>query len=453
MQKGKDRLLTTGDVLTKTFLNPLEQLLGIDVMKVIEDSEFMKGILNFVLSIFGFPGGFEGWKRRRFLQPIEEDFGDKTESKARKEQISTLYETYQDLISHKSTEELKPENTVFEIYKKKGVRFLQNSEQFFKIDQPTLHTTLKDKLDTATLNPLAVKAVLGGTYVKTVDKKLVVNTDKINQNKEVFIDGYLKAITQHLAGNQKYLSKVDSTDTVVFTMISALFVQEQHVINGIEASVFLPTDFVSTTDNATIETPSATTTETAATTNPEQLKGYDGTLMYFDQIPGTDIEKQAFKTKVEEVSTYLGINPNRLMEVMKLESGFNHKAVNKVSNATGLIQFMPKTAKGLGTTVEALKEMTAVQQLAYVQKYYERGKGQFKSFAELRLFTFFPAALAHTGNPEYVFEAPGLSAQAIAAQNPGIDMDKDGKITTKDYHAHIDSTLEGIPSDFQGQFT
>lgn len=40
------------------------------------------------------------------------------------------------------------------------------------------------------------------------------------------------------------------------------------------------------------------------------------------------------------------------------------------SGAIGLIQFMPSTAKGLGTSTSALKQMTAVDQLAYVEKYF-----------------------------------------------------------------------------------
>ncbi len=36
---------------------------------------------------------------------------------------------------------------------------------------------------------------------------------------------------------------------------------------------------------------------------------------------------------------------------MMAESGLNPKVVNRTTGATGLIQFIPKTALGLGTTV------------------------------------------------------------------------------------------------------
>ena len=39
--------------------------------------------------------------------------------------------------------------------------------------------------------------------------------------------------------------------------------------------------------------------------------------------------------------------------------------------ATGLIQFLPSTARGLGTTTDALAGMSSVEQLNYVEKYFD----------------------------------------------------------------------------------
>ncbi|MDR2541163.1 MAG: lytic transglycosylase domain-containing protein [Candidatus Peribacteria bacterium] len=440
LQKGKESILKTGDALSGPL--SLFESLGVDLTKYVENNPVLKGIINFVLSLFGFPGGFDGWKRRKFQKPIEEDLGNDIEAEARRNQIADLYASYQQTLPA----DPKPEDSLYEIYNKKGIRFLKNSEQFFKIDQPTLQATLKDKLDTATLNPLAVKAVLGGTYVKTVDKKLVVDTEKIEQNKDLFIENYLKFSTQHLAKNADYLSKIDSTDTVVFTMISSLFVQEKHVINGIKAEIFLPGDFIETTEipQPAPQIPSSVEHQTNET---ESLQGYTGELMYFDNIPGTEEEKKAFKAKVEEISKELQINPNRLMLVMKKESGLKHAIVNKEGGATGLIQFMPTTAKNLGTSTEKLKQMTAVQQLEYVKKYYQKNAGNFKSYDDLRLYTFFPAAM---GKPDdYVFETPTLSAQTIAKQN---HRGKD-QITMADYKERLKTTVtENVPPEYQNQF-
>lgn len=107
--------------------------------------------------------------------------------------------------------------------------------------------------------------------------------------------------------------------------------------------------------------------------------------------------QKGFETKVREISAYLGIDPNWLMTVMYVESSINPKAVNKITNATGLIQFMPTTARSLGTTVEQLLTMNNVQQLDYVKSYLAPYKGRMKSLADTYLTVFYPAAV---GKPD-----------------------------------------------------
>ena len=93
--------------------------------------------------------------------------------------------------------------------------------------------------------------------------------------------------------------------------------------------------------------------------------------------------KAAFLAKVQEIAAKLKIQADWLMIVMKMESGINHQIVNKTGGATGLIQFMPATARGLGTSTEALKTMTNVQQLDYVYKYFAPYSGRLKSVTDL----------------------------------------------------------------------
>lgn len=177
--------------------------------------------------------------------------------------------------------------------------------------------------------------------------------------------------------------------------------------------------------------------------NPEM---YNGNLLFIDKVSENAEE---FKTKVETIATELGINPNWLMVVMKRESGLNHKAVNTTTQATGLIQFMPKTAEALGTTVEKLKQMSNLEQLDYVKKYYEKGK-PFTSLRDLYLFTFFPTARGRDEN--YVFRTSALSAANIAQANPGIARNK-SQITMKDYDTYIQKIMnEDVPETFKLQF-
>jgi len=80
----------------------------------------------------------------------------------------------------------------------------------------------------------------------------------------------------------------------------------------------------------------------------------------------------------------LGVNPNDLAAIISFETGgtFDPAARNPKSSATGLIQFMDGTAKGLGTTTTALAGMTFEQQMEYVVKYF-RARSDFKPGAGL----------------------------------------------------------------------
>ena len=74
-------------------------------------------------------------------------------------------------------------------------------------------------------------------------------------------------------------------------------------------------------------------------------------------IPGSQKVSQTFKQKLVQIAADLGTNPNFLMAVMSFESGetFSPSIKNAAgSGAVGLIQFMPATAKQLGTSTQAL---------------------------------------------------------------------------------------------------
>lgn len=107
--------------------------------------------------------------------------------------------------------------------------------------------------------------------------------------------------------------------------------------------------------------------------------------------------REAFTTKVNNIAVDLGIDPNWLMAVMYFESRLNPQAVNPISGATGLIQFMPNTAKNLGTSIEALKGMSNIEQLNYVHKYFLPFKHKLKTLGDTYLAVFYPNLI---GKPE-----------------------------------------------------
>lgn len=161
-------------------------------------------------------------------------------------------------------------------------------------------------------------------------------------------------------------------------------------------------------------------------------------LVYEEKIP-IAIRTQ-FINKVRDISQYLGINPNWLMQVMKAESGINPKARNIQEGrviAVGLIQFTK--AANIGYSLDAIYNMDALQQLDLVRKYYTPYKGKMKSYFDVYLVTFFPAAMGK--GDDYVFATKNLSASLIAKQNPAINKDKDGKITMAEFKEYLKRTV------------
>lgn len=148
-------------------------------------------------------------------------------------------------------------------------------------------------------------------------------------------------------------------------------------------------------------------------------------LVYENKVPTS--YRDDFVIKVREVSNRLGIDPNWLMAIMYTESArtFSPSIQNSIG-ATGLIQFMPSTARGLGTTTTELKNMSAVEQLDYVEKYLSVYKNKLKSYVDTYFAIFFPLAIGKPDN--YVLQTSGLSSSLIAKQNPLFNTNKDGKI-------------------------
>lgn len=144
-----------------------------------------------------------------------------------------------------------------------------------------------------------------------------------------------------------------------------------------------------------------------------------------------------FREKVRAISARLGNDPNDLMTCMAFESGksFSPSKKNAAgSGATGLIQFMPATAKALGTTTAALALMTAEQQLDWVEKYFQPYKGKLSSLADLYMAILWPAAV---GKPmEYVLWDKATRPTTYR-QNAGLDANKDGVITKAECSAKL----------------
>jgi hypothetical protein len=146
-----------------------------------------------------------------------------------------------------------------------------------------------------------------------------------------------------------------------------------------------------------------------------------------------------FKTKLIAICTGLACDPSYLMAAMAFETGatFSPTDQNPRSGATGLIQFLPSTAAGLGTSIEALAQMTAVEQLDYVKKYLNPFNGRMRSLSDVYMSILFPVAV---GKPDsYVlFAAPSTAYR----QNAGLDVNHDGQVTKGEAASKVQARLD-----------
>lgn len=151
---------------------------------------------------------------------------------------------------------------------------------------------------------------------------------------------------------------------------------------------------------------------------------------------------QTFRDRVVWCADALNVPVDYLMAVMAFESAETFRADIKNfagSGATGLIQFMPATARNLGTSVEALASMSPEDQLNYVYKYFRPYKGRLKTLADVYMAVLWPAAI---GKPDDFVLWDKQNKPTTYRQNAGLDVNKDGRITKGEAAAKVHAKLE-----------
>lgn len=146
---------------------------------------------------------------------------------------------------------------------------------------------------------------------------------------------------------------------------------------------------------------------------------------------------QTFRDRITWTADALECDVNYLMCVIAFESGrtFRPDIRNAAgSGATGLIQFMPSTARGLGTSTDELALMSAEDQIRYVYKYLLPYKGRMQTLADVYMAVLWPAAI---GKPEAAALWSTVSHPTTYRQNAGLDIDGDGVITKAEAAAKV----------------
>jgi hypothetical protein len=155
---------------------------------------------------------------------------------------------------------------------------------------------------------------------------------------------------------------------------------------------------------------------------------------------------EKFMSGISDLSEKYNIPQNDLLAMMDFETGgtFDPATKNMAgSGATGLIQFMPDTAKSLGTSTEELSQMSRSEQLSYVDKYLEtnlqgRMGGEKADVSDLYMSVLFPVAV---GKPDdFVLFGEGAINEKYEGRyeaNKGLDANNDGSITKVEAAAKV----------------
>jgi hypothetical protein len=171
---------------------------------------------------------------------------------------------------------------------------------------------------------------------------------------------------------------------------------------------------------------------------PEDQYGYKGEPLATKKTT-TDAERELVLAEGEE----RGYPADELNAVIQVESGWNPAARNPVSNASGLIQFMPFTLKNLGWTgtPEEFRELSSGEQAPWVGSYFDMvGANRWRFPGDTYLAVAAPGYIGASDST--VVYAQGTKAWE---QNPGWRPADGGDITAGSIRAVMLRKMGSMP--------
>lgn len=159
-------------------------------------------------------------------------------------------------------------------------------------------------------------------------------------------------------------------------------------------------------------------------------------------VQGNTHVTPAFIREVEAMAQRLGTRPEYLMAVMSFETGgsFSPGVRNGAgSGATGLIQFMPGTASELGTSTDALARMSAMDQLQYVERYFNNRSdpGDLNTLEGVYTTVLYGSPRP---DPDSTLFSQGSAAYRM---NAPLDVNRDGRITAGEATSFVRQRIDG----------
>jgi Transglycosylase SLT domain len=135
-----------------------------------------------------------------------------------------------------------------------------------------------------------------------------------------------------------------------------------------------------------------------------------------------------FWREIHAVAARLGTDPAWLLNVLAYESLFDPAARNPLpgQTASGLLQIIEETARSLGTTTNAIRRMSPLEQLRLVERYLTPFRGRLDSLADVYLAVF--RGVVIEGGDEVVIVDSGKEPR-LYDLNTSLDLNKDKRIT------------------------
>ena len=211
------------------------------ILKNLEKQPIIWKILTFVLSILGFSGWIwwieKAWKKRNI---------DRNLDSTKKEYINEVYKTY---MENKTIDSW----TSKKILNKYWISIDSKYEDKFAIDIDLIKQEINKKIweNWELINPLTLysinsKSFKGKELVEEVkewkDKVLKIKRELTETERQDFIEWYIQTILNQYK-KKKRIENLKDADTLAFSMIAWITLDKDDVIDGIEAEVFLPSQF------------------------------------------------------------------------------------------------------------------------------------------------------------------------------------------------------------------
>lgn len=135
---------------------------------------------------------------------------------------------------------------------------------------------------------------------------------------------------------------------------------------------------------------------------------------------------------IKNLASLLRTNYLWLLLVMFKESRLNPLAVNPITKARGLIQFMPSTLKEIESKMGRSMPNNFLGQLPFVHEYFKRFTGKLNSYYDVYFAVFYPVAIGKPDDFILGISRGDAYAKLLTRQNKPLDIDKNGYVTVSE---------------------